>query len=47
VPIYELKEERQTIIDWANKKGEQGIQEYWEAKNLKSIDGLPTQLLDD
>jgi hypothetical protein len=47
VPIYELKEERQMIIDWANKKGEQGIQDYWEAKNLKSIDGLPTKLLDD
>ncbi|HEY9835098.1 MAG TPA: pyridoxamine 5'-phosphate oxidase family protein [Stenomitos sp.] len=47
VPLYEFQEERQMIIDWANKKGEQGIQEYWEAKNLKSIDGLPTQLLDD
>ena len=47
VPIYEFKEERQKIIDWATKKGEQGIKEYWEAKNLKSIDGLPTQLLDD
>jgi hypothetical protein len=47
VPIYEFKEERQKIIDWATQKGEQGIKEYWEAKNLKSIDGLPTQLLDD
>lgn len=47
VPLYEFQEERQMIIDWANKKGEQGIQEYWEAKNLKSIDGLPTQLLED
>jgi hypothetical protein len=47
VPHYELKEERQMIIDWANKKGEQGIKDYWEAKNLKSIDGLPTQLFED
>ncbi|AFZ20655.1 pyridoxamine 5'-phosphate oxidase family protein [Allocoleopsis franciscana] len=47
VPIYELKEERKMIIDWATKKGEQGIKDYWQAKNLKSIDGLPTQLLDD
>jgi hypothetical protein len=47
VPIYEFQEERQKIIDWATKKGEQGIKEYWEAKNLKSIDGLSTKLLDD
>lgn len=47
VPLYELKEERQMIIDWATKKGEQGIKDYWEAKNLKSIDGLPTQLFED
>ena len=47
VPIYEFKEERGTIIEWATKKGEQGVYEYWEAKNLKSIDGLPTKLLED
>jgi len=47
VPIYEFKEQRQTIIEWADKKGEQGIYEYWKAKNLQSIDGLPTKLLED
>jgi hypothetical protein len=47
VPIYELKEERKTLIDWATNKGEQGIKEYWQAKNIKSIDGLPTKLLED
>ena len=47
VPIYELKEERKTLFDWASNKGEQGIKEYWQAKNLKSIDGLPTKLLED
>jgi hypothetical protein len=47
VPVYEFKEERKTLIEWANKKGDQGIYEYWEAKNLKSIDGLPTKLLED
>jgi hypothetical protein len=47
VPVYEFKEERKTLIEWANKKGEQGIYEYWQAKNLKSIDGLPTKLLED
>ena len=47
VPIYDLKEERPTIIDWANKKGEQGLVEYWHEKNQTSIDGLPTKLLQD
>lgn len=47
VPIYEFKEERKSLVDWAEKKGEQGIFEYWEQKNLKSIDGLPTKLLND
>jgi hypothetical protein len=47
VPVYEFKEERETLIEWATKKGEQGIKEYWKDKNLKSIDGLPTKLLED
>lgn len=47
VPIYEFKEERQAIIDWATHKGEQGLKEYRKEKNLKSIDGLPTKLLED
>ncbi|HAG84606.1 MAG TPA: pyridoxamine 5'-phosphate oxidase [Cyanobacteria bacterium UBA12227] len=47
VPIYEFKEERKTLIEWADKKGKQGIHDYWEAKNIKSIDGLPTKLLCD
>lgn len=45
VPIYELKEERKTIVEWANKKGKQGINDYWHEKNQKSIDGLPTKIL--
>ena len=47
VPLYEFKQERNTLIEWAQKKGEQGIKEYWQAKNLTSIDGLPTQLLEN
>jgi hypothetical protein len=47
VPLYEFKEERKTLREWAEKKGEQGIYEYWQQKNIKSIDGLPTKLLED
>lgn len=46
VPIYELKEERKTIREWAEKKGEEGIIEYWHQKNQKSIDGLPTNIFE-
>jgi hypothetical protein len=45
VPIYELVEERQTLTDWAAGKDEEKLKEYWQAKNLQSIDGLPTNLL--
>ena len=44
VPLYEFKEDRKTLIDWAVKKGESGIKEYQQQKNLQSIDGLPTKL---
>lgn len=47
VPIYEFQQERDTLLEWATKKGEEGIQEYWAQKNQKSIDGLPTKLLEE
>lgn len=45
VPLYEFQCERKTLIEWAEKKGEQGLYEYWQSKNLKSIDGLTTDFL--
>lgn len=30
------------LTDWAERKGEKGIETYWSEKNQKSIDGLPT-----
>nr|WKN37183.1 pyridoxamine 5'-phosphate oxidase family protein [Tunicatimonas sp. TK19036] len=44
VPLMELQEERSTLTDWANKQGEEGIQEYQKKKNTLSLDGLPTHL---
>ncbi|NUN65987.1 pyridoxamine 5'-phosphate oxidase family protein [Pseudanabaena biceps] len=46
VPFYEFVGDRQTLKDWAEQKGEEGVYEYWEKKNQYSIDGLPTRLLD-
>jgi hypothetical protein len=46
VPVYELKRERRELIKWAEKKGEDGIRQYWKDKNQKSIDGLPTNIFE-
>ena len=45
VPFYDYQGERETMIRWAEKKGEDGLQRYWQDKNQVSIDGLPTYLL--
>ena len=45
VPLYDYEGERNTLLDWAENKGDRGLQEYWQAKNQHSIDGLPTNLL--
>lgn len=44
VPIFESQQERSTLIDWANKKGVDGVREYQIQKNRTSIDGLDTYL---
>ncbi len=44
VPVYELQSERSTLIDWAVKKGVDGVSAYQAQKNHTSIDGLPTHL---
>lgn len=46
VPLYDFREERTKLVDWAEQKGEKAIQDYWKLKNQKSIDGLPTYLLE-
>jgi hypothetical protein len=45
VPLFEFKQQRETLVNWAEQRGEDGIQAYWQAKNQTSIDGLPTQIL--
>jgi hypothetical protein len=46
VPLYDYKEDRPTLQNWALRKGEDGIREYWREKNAASIDGLPTGMLE-
>jgi hypothetical protein len=42
VPLFDYAGERRTLKQWAEAKGETGLEEYRLAKNAFSIDGLPT-----
>ena len=46
IPLYEFKEDRKMLIDWAENKGDDGIEKYWREKNQTSIDGLPTGIFE-
>lgn len=46
IPLYNYKEDREQLKDWAIKKGDEGIKKYWEKNNQQSIDGLETKILD-
>ena len=41
VPMMDLVGHRDTLDRWAERKGPDGIAEYWGQKNQTSIDGLP------
>ncbi len=47
VPRYDWREDRDTLIQLTEKKGEDGVRQYWQEKNQTSIDGQPTGLLDN
>lgn len=44
VPLYQYEGERDIHFEWAEKKGADGLYEYVQQNNLKSLDGLPTDL---
>ena len=46
VPFMDFKEDRQVLHNWAEKRGAQGVRDYWQERNQTSIDGLPTGILD-
>ena len=45
VPQYTYEGERDMLARWAEKKGPEGLRQYWEERNQTSIDGLSTGLL--
>lgn len=44
VPLFDYVGERDIHFEWAKTKGEAGLQEYIQEKNLISLDGLPTNV---
>ncbi len=42
IPSMDYKEQRTQLISWAEKKGADKIEQYWQDRNTKSIDGYPT-----
>jgi len=45
VPFMDFKEERTTLNLWAEKKGREKIEKYWNEKNAYSIDGFETKIM--
>ena len=41
VPLMDYRADRDTLVRWAQSKGEAGVQAYWDQKNRRSLDGLP------
>lgn len=44
VPLYDFIGDRDIHFEWAEKKGADGLYDYIQQNNLKSLDGLPTNL---
>ncbi|TNC69123.1 pyridoxamine 5'-phosphate oxidase family protein [Rubellimicrobium roseum] len=42
VPFMDYRSERDTLVKWAEDRGEDGVERYWQEKNRRSIDGFPT-----
>ena len=41
VPLYHFEGQRSQLVDWTNRKGDDGLEDYQLEKNANSIDGLP------
>ncbi|VAW99051.1 FIG01023442: hypothetical protein [hydrothermal vent metagenome] len=46
VPYLDYVADRELLNEWATKKGEDKIKQYWQDKNQLSIDGLDTYIVD-
>ena len=46
VPYYAYTGERELLNEWATKKGDDGLKQYWQANNQSSIDHIPTHIIE-
>ena len=46
VPLFDQLGDRDLLKNWASKKGEVGLQDYWSEKNQLSLDGIPTNIVE-
>ncbi len=46
VPYYTHTSDRELLSDWAKKKGDDGLMQYWQEKNQASIDNIPTHIIE-
>ncbi len=45
VPCFSYLGDRESLSDWAIKKGDEGLRQYWGQKNQLSIDDIPTHIV--
>lgn len=45
VPCYSYSGGRALLNDWAEKKGIDGLEQYWEQKNQFSLDQIPSNIV--
>lgn len=45
VPNYRYQEDRDALVNWTDKLGDEGVKNYWRENNQTSIDGKPTKIL--
>ena len=46
VPFMDFVEEREELVQWSEKKGDEGIKDYWKEKNMVSLDGHETKIFE-
>lgn len=46
VPYYDFVSERDTLVNWADKRGRDGVKAYWVEKNQVSLNGKKTGIED-
>ncbi|MEM8796391.1 MAG: pyridoxamine 5'-phosphate oxidase family protein [Pseudomonadota bacterium] len=49
VPLMEFKESRgeSELVPFYERMGDDGVRDYWKRKNIKTIDGAPTGIVDN